>query len=81
MNIGIVKDMFLPEDSIALGGEYATCDLIVHVDSSLPPRSQRLVVIHSILENYLQSWHHDKIDELTALIESGLDELESDIEL
>ena len=79
MKISVVLDNGLdPENSVALGGEYATCDVSVIVDSTLPLRTQRILVIHAILENYNPSWVHDKIDELTALIEDGLDQLKEE---
>ena len=54
------------------GGEYATCDVVIYVDETLPLEEQRELVIHAVLENYFRSIPHDKIDELTSFITEAL---------
>ena len=71
--IKIIKDQNMPSD--LTGGEYATVDITIHVDPRLPVRTQRMLVIHSIIENYCMSWSHNKVEELCSFIEDGLDDL------
>lgn len=57
------------------GGEYASLQLEIYVNSELPERKQRILVIHSVLENWFPSLEHSKIDALTADIEEALDQI------
>jgi len=73
MNIIVVfEDM--PSDKT--GGEYATNDLTIFIDKRLPIEDQREGTIHAVLENYLNGYIHESIDELTSLIRDALDSLE-----
>lgn len=74
MNIKVEK-IDSEEFTFKTGGGCASCDLSVLVDKELPPRLQQETVIHEILENFLMSVCHDKIDELTNLLVEGLDQL------
>jgi len=58
------------------GGAYAVPEVTIEVDGTLPLRIQRKLVIHEVLENYLRATSHDKIEELTDLIQEALDKLE-----
>ena len=74
MNIRIIKDESMPSD--LTGGEYAVANVVIYVDPDLDIRTQRLLVIHSILENYFRSLPHSKIEELMVYLEEGLDLLD-----
>ncbi len=79
MNIQIIKDTDMAtyrELSNATGGECGVVSLKIYIDPSLPLRTRRLLVIHSIIENFNRTMPHDKVDELCAYIEDGLDILE-----
>lgn len=58
------------------GGECAAVTTEISIDTTLPPVTQRGLIIHAILESYCCSWPHGKIDELEELIQEGLDLLE-----
>lgn len=74
MNIRVVKDN--GECTHFTGGEYAIPNLEIHVDASLPIRTQRALIRHAVIENYCRSWEHTKVEELTELIQDALDQLE-----
>lgn len=73
-NIKVIKED-LGDVSIECGGEYAENDLKIRIDKKLTPRQQTARIIHAILENYLPSAPHEKIEELEGLIIDGLDQL------
>ncbi len=75
MNIKVEK-IDSEEFTYNTGGGCASCDLNVLIDKGLPLRLQQETVIHEILENFLMSVNHNKIDELTELIIDGLDQLD-----
>ena len=58
------------------GGEHATCNVEISVDTSLILPEQRELVIHAVIENYCCSWNHDAVNELAELIEEALEQLE-----
>ena len=74
MNIQIKRDATMPTD--LTGGEFGVSTLKIYVDPALPIRTQRILVIHSIIENYNRGIPHDKVEELCEFIEGGLDMLE-----
>jgi len=80
MNIKVMTTEH-PQVNHLCGGEYATCELEVFVSTSLTPEEQREVVIHAILENYLCTTPHEKIEELTDLLIDGLNQIETDKEV
>ena len=45
------------------------------VDSTLDPRVQRNLVIHEVLEAYFPSLDHSKIEDITDMLSSALDDL------
>lgn len=73
MNIQIIKDTEMPTD--LTGGEYSSANIDIYVDSDLDIRTQRLLVIHSVIENYCRSWVHSKVEELEGFIGEALDQL------
>tara|TARA_Y100000310_G_C20260095_1_gene613228 strand:- start:352 stop:579 length:228 start_codon:yes stop_codon:yes gene_type:complete len=75
MIIKVTKECSPMEASVCTGGEYAVSGVEIFIDQNLDIRTQRLNVIHAVLECYFPSIIHDKIDELTQLIADGLDEL------
>ena len=74
MDIKVIKEPLKCRD--IHGGAYATCDLVIYVDSALDPHEQRNDAIHEVIENYCPSWPHDKINELEVYISDALDQLE-----
>ncbi len=74
MNIQVFREVEMPTD--LTGGEYSTAEIGIYIDPHLPIRTQRLLVIHSIIENYCRSWAHDKVEELCEFIEDGIDQVE-----
>jgi len=48
---------------------------VTHCAEELPMRYQEGVVIHEIIETYLQFLPHDKVIELTGYIQNGLQQL------
>ncbi len=75
MNLFIVKESIKNYFDLH-GGACASVKVEITVDDALPPRVQRNLVIHEIIECYCPSWHHDKIEELADLLIEGLNELE-----
>jgi len=73
MNVTVRLDQNMPSD--VTGGEYGLVSLDIYVDPDLPEETQRLLVIHSIIENYNRSMPHDKVDELCGLIDDALMQL------
>lgn len=73
MNIKIIKEN-LHSLTDQMGYSVNMCE--VHVDDTLDERTQSEIVIHEILEAYLPSLSHERIDDLTELIVEGLDQLE-----
>ena len=76
MNIKIIKEDGLPVHLAEVGGECAACNLELSVDQSLPIRTQRILVIHAVIENYNRGMSHSKVEQLTGFIEDALDKLE-----
>ncbi len=74
MNIKVVKDDTQPTNMT--GGEFAVPRLDIYIDPTLPDRTKRMLVIHSVVENYNRSMPHDKVEELCGFIEEALDQLE-----
>ena len=74
MNLKIVKDN-TPNLTVMTGGGYAVNDVLVHIDSSLDEHTQTEILIHEILDAFLTTLPHEKIDELTDLLTDGLDQL------
>lgn len=78
MNIQVIKDNDLATYralSSLVGGECGIPSLKIYIDPQLPPRTQRMLVIHSIIENYNRTMPHDKVEELCGFIEDALDML------
>ena len=71
MNIQVIKDKTMPTD--LTGGEYGVPKLDIYVDPNLSERTQRILVIHCIIENYDRSLPHEKVEELCQMIEDALD--------
>ena len=67
MNIKVVLDD-TPNLAVITGGGYALTEVEIHIDKLLPPEKQLEVLIHEILEVYLLSTPHDKIDKLTSIL-------------
>ncbi len=74
INIKVIKDKNQPTHFT--GGEFGISKLEVYIDPTLPDRTQRALVIHCVVENYLRSVSHEKIEELCSFIEDALDQLE-----
>ena len=74
MNIKIIREIDHP--SYLTGGECAVLTVEIYVDSTLPDRMQRELVIHAIIESFCLNWEHEKVEELTDSIMDGLDMLE-----
>ncbi len=75
MNIKVIREKGHP--SYLTGGECAEQTVKIYVDKKLPLELQRELVIHAIVENWLPSIPHDKVDELTELLKEGLEQLEA----
>ena len=73
MNIEIILGE--SNHSFETGGEYAIAKLDVYIDKTLPFRIQRGLIIHAIVENYLRSIPHSRVDELTEYLQDGLEQL------
>jgi hypothetical protein len=73
MNIKVIKTANDAELALT-GGGYAVTDVTVYIDERLPKRLQTSIIIHEIIECYLPSLPHDKIEDLTELISEALDE-------
>ena len=71
MNIRVIKDKTMPTD--LTGGEYGVPRLDIYIDPDLPERTQRMLIIHCVLENYNRSLPHEKVEELCQMIEDALD--------
>jgi hypothetical protein len=61
--------------SYKTGGEYATIDIVIHIDKNLSYEEQQEVLIHSVIENFCRDWSHDKVEELTSEIWDSLIQL------
>ena len=72
MNITVNLNTEEPTDFT--GGEHAISKLDIYVDPSLPDRTQKGLIVHSIVENFNRNWSHTKVEELCELIQHGLDE-------
>lgn len=66
-----------PNFSYHTGGGCAETDCFVNIDSRIDTKLQVETVIHEILEAHLWFIVHDKIEELTEAIISGLEQLKS----
>lgn len=78
MNIQIIKDNDMAAHralSSLVGGECGVLSLTIHIDPMLPKRTQRALVIHSVIENYNRGMPHDKVEQLCSFIEEALDML------
>lgn len=78
MNIQVIKDKDMGtyrELSSLVGGECGVSRLDIYVDPTLPERTQQMLVIHSVIENYNRSLPHNKVEELCGFIEEALDKL------
>ena len=73
MNVNILKEEGHP--SYITGGGCAVSDLTVTIDPSLPILAQREVVIHEVIEGYLPCLPHDKVEELTEILNKALEEI------
>jgi len=73
MNVTILKEEGHP--SYMTGGGCAISELTVIIDPSLPLPSQRETIIHEIVEGFLPCLSHDKVDELTEILNKALEEL------
>lgn len=61
------------------GGAYRIYDVEIHVDESLPPRTQRIAVTHEILGSYLGVFIDPEIiSEMAERIVDALDETSRD---
>ena len=72
MNLKLVLDD-TPNLTVMTGGGYAVTDVMIHIDKSLDEHTQTEILLHEILDAYLTTIPHDKIDELTGLLTEGLD--------
>lgn len=54
------------------GGGFAECDITIHVDKNLSPEERQEIVIHEVVENWLPSISHSKVDEMTDLLIEAL---------
>ena len=70
MNIS-VKTSTNWEPQLWVGG-YSNESLSIVVDETLPLNHQQGVVIHEVIETYCPFLTHDKVDDLTGYIQSGL---------
>ncbi len=78
MNIEVIKDEDMGayrELSSMVGGECGVPSLKIYIDPSLAERTQRMLIIHSVIENYNRSMPHDKVEQLCGFIEEALDML------
>jgi len=77
MNIKVIKTSgpFEHLFSSQTGGETASLNLTIEVDESLLPEMQRELIIHAVIETYCRSWTHDKVEQLTEYIQTGLEQL------
>lgn len=73
MNINL-KFEEIPDD--LMDREYATHEVTIYIDERLAYRTKRTMVVHAIIENYCRNWPHNKVEELTECIQSGLDDLD-----
>jgi len=58
------------------GGEYTITTSEIYIDEDLDDRTQRMLIIHSVIEVYNRNWTHDKVEELTNYVQDALDQLE-----
>jgi len=72
MNIKINLVDMQKEVNAITGGGYAVTTTEVFLDKDMDGRLMSELVIHEILDSYMQFLSHDKIDELTNLILDGL---------
>jgi len=79
MNIEVIKDCDMATYralSNVVGGECGVPTLRIYIDPSLPIRTRRMLVIHSVIENYNRGMPHHKVNQLCEFIEDALDKLE-----
>ena len=76
MNITVHKEEMLGLSSEEVVEEYGVLSLEVHVDSTLPYRTQQNLVIHAVIEGFCRNWPHEKVEELEEYIRDALDKLE-----
>lgn len=76
MNIQVIKDKLIPPHLVFTGGEYGVAKLDIYIDPELPLRTQRMLVIHCLIEDYFRSIEHSKVEELCGFIEEALDMIE-----
>ena len=75
MNIKVIRTNEPGIDHLC-GGEYAVCNVTIKVSKRLTHEEQMELVIHAVIENYLRSIPHDKVEELADLITEALGQLE-----
>lgn len=73
MNVTILKEENHP--SYITGGGCAALNLEIAIDPTLPCWDQRDVLIHEVIEGYLPCLPHDKVEELTEILNRALEEL------
>ena len=76
MDIQVILSKFTKRDRHNTGGAYASTEVSINVDSSLPPVEQRRLVIHEVVEAYNLNWAHKQVVELEELIVYALGQLE-----
>jgi len=76
LNITVSLENIAPK---IIGG-YSINNVEIYVDENLDCQSKREVIIHEVLEAFLPSWSHDKIDELTDLLTNSLSILDEEAE-
>ena len=74
MNLKVIKEDIAGYMDVH-GGECVAVTAVISVDQNLPPRVQRNLVLHGVVETFCSSWHHSKIEELVEYLEDALDQL------
>jgi len=81
VNITVHREEMLglsPEEVVE---EYGLLNLEIHVDKTLPYRTQQNLVIHAVIEGFCRNWPHDKVEELEGYIRDALDNLDEATEV
>lgn len=73
MNIYLHFDREMPSD--LTGGEYAVPVLDIYVDSRLPRKTQQMLVVHAVIENFCRNWAHSKVEELCDYLDEAIEQL------
>jgi hypothetical protein len=58
------------------GGGYATQEITIYIDDSLPYTTQREIVIHEIIESLLFIAEHEKLDIISTTINDAIEKLD-----